>query len=125
MSRFNKDEALAQIRRAKLSHVRWRAYAQSLVAGISVDEERVPVRDTACQFGQWYHGAGTEQLGQLECFRKVGAPHEALHAVYAEIYNLVQKHQLEQAAGRLEELVTVSRILLELIDGLESEVIRL
>jgi hypothetical protein len=122
MSEIQKDEALAQIRRAKLSHIRWRAYAQGLVGGIPVDEERVPVSHTACQFGHWYTGDGARQLGELATFRQLAEPHEKLHAIYAEVYGLVQKKEFVLADARLDDLVAVSRVLLDLMDRLEQEV---
>jgi len=122
LSDDSRAEALGMIRKAKLSHVRWRAYAQSMVAGVPVDEDRVPVQHTDCQFGQWYFGAGMRQLGDLELYKKVREPHETLHNVYAEIHTLIGNHNLAAANVKLEELVAASRELLDLMDALEAEV---
>lgn len=119
----NKGELLAVIRRAKSSHIRWRAYAQGLVSGVPISEDRLPVRHTDCKFGQWYYGEGTRQLGHLEIFRDVEAPHEMLHAVYGQIHELVvQQGDNHRAHTKLDELIAISRTLLEQIDILEQEV---
>ena len=119
----NKEELLGIIRRAKSSHIRWRAYAQGLVSGVSVGEDRLPVKHTDCKFGQWYYGEGKQQLGHLDIFKDVEAPHEMLHAVYGQIHELVVKQgDSRNAHGKLEELVAISRTLLEQIEILEQEV---
>jgi hypothetical protein len=119
----NKQELLALIRRAKSSHIRWRAYAQGLVSGVPVDNDRLPVKHTDCKFGQWYYGDGMRQLGHLDIFRDVAGPHEMLHAVYAQIHDLVTKSHSDKAAhAKLDDLVAISRTLLEQIELLEQEV---
>jgi len=119
----NKEELLALIRRAKSSHIRWRAYAQGLVSGVPVAEDRLPVKHTDCKFGQWYYGEGKKLLGDLDIFKDVEAPHEMLHAVYGQIHDLVvTQGDTHRAHAKLEELVAISRTLLEQIEILEQEV---
>lgn len=119
----HKEELLALIRRAKSSHIRWRAYAQGLVSGVPVAEDRLPVKHTDCKFGEWYYGEGKRLLGELDVFKDVEAPHEMLHAVYDQIHDLVVNQGDNQSAhGKLEELVAISRTLLEQIEILEQEV---
>ena len=119
----NKDELLAVIRKAKSSHIRWRAYAQGLVSGVQVGEDRLPVKHTDCKFGQWYYGEGKKLLGHLDIFKDVEAPHEMLHAVYGQIHDLVvNQGDSHSAHGKLEELIAISRTLLEQIEILEEEV---
>lgn len=119
----NKEELLAVIRKAKSSHIRWRAYAQGLVSGVQVGEDRLPVKHTDCKFGQWYYGEGKKLLGHLDIFKDVEAPHEMLHAVYGQIHELVMNQGDNRTAhGKLEELVAISRTLLEQIEILEQEV---
>lgn len=119
----NKEELLALIRRAKSSHIRWRAYAQGLVSGVPISDDRLPIKHTDCKFGQWYYGEGARQLGHLDIFRDVEAPHEMLHAVYGQIHELVvQQGDNHTARHKLDELIAISRTLLEQIDILEQEV---
>ena len=123
MRHENKEELLAIIRRAKSSHIRWRAYAQGLVGGVAVTEDRLPVKHTDCKFGQWYYGEGKKLLGHLDIFKDVEAPHEMLHAIYGQIHELVVKQGDNHSAhNKLEELIAISRTLLEQIEILEEEV---
>ncbi len=117
-----KDHLLALIRKAKSSHIRWRAYAQGLVAGVKVQEDRLPISHTDCKFGHWYYGEGRSQLGDLNIFEDIEGPHEMLHAIYGQIFELVQNGKSEKAHRKLDEMVSVSRSLLEQIELLEAEV---
>lgn len=116
-----KAELLALIRRAKSSHIQWRAFAQGLVGGVKFEESRAPVKHTECKFGKWYYGEGRKQLGDLEIYGDIEGPHEMLHAIYEQVHTLVQKKQVEAARQKLGELVGVSQTLLELLDLLEKE----
>jgi hypothetical protein len=118
----SKTELLSRIRRAKSSHIRWRAFAQGLVAGVKVNEERLPVMHADCQFGQWYYGEGRALLGQVAIFNDIEGPHEMLHAVYAKVYQLVCDGHTAKARSKLDELVAVSRTLIEQIELLEAEI---
>lgn len=122
MSQVDKTELLALIRRAKSSHIRWRSYAQGMVDGMPVDDDKAPVRHTDCRFGQWYLGEGTRALGEMEVFRAIQAPHETLHGIYEQIHGLVARKDYENASIKLNQLVEISRTLLEQIELLEQEV---
>ncbi len=117
-----KTELLSKIRRAKSSHIRWRAFAQGLVAGVSVNEDRAPIQHTDCQFGTWYYSEGRELFGDSEIFMDIEGPHEMLHAIYAQVFELVKKGKKEKAHAKLDDLIAVSRTLLEQIEILESEI---
>jgi hypothetical protein len=88
---MEKKEVISQLRKAKTAHIRWRSYAQALVAGVPMDEGKVPVIHTDCEFGRWYFGEG-QALADLPGFRAINEPHEQLHTVYMEIF----KHLFEE-----------------------------
>jgi hypothetical protein len=123
MSGLEKDDLIEVIRKAKSSHIRWRSYAQALVDGVPLGEDRAPVSHTDCRFGLWYYGEGKEQLGTVQAFRDIEQPHAELHSIYAQIDALVAEGKLAEAREKLGELVEVSRSLLEKIERLEGEVI--
>lgn len=117
-----KAQLLAMIRRAKSSHIKWRAYAQGIVAGVNVKEDQVPVRHTDCQFGKWFFGEGQRLLGHLEVFQNIDGPHEMLHSVYEQIFALMQEGKTDAAREKLDQLVEISKTLLEEIELLAAEV---
>lgn len=136
---MEKQAALSMLRMARSAHIQWRARAQSLVAGIEVDQDGIPILYTDCKFGKWYYGDGQE-LNELESFRAIEEPHQQLHLVYMEIFKKVcgdercsllkrvfhskKQHRQEQLAAAkvlLAELVDISKTLLSLIDALERD----
>jgi len=125
MSQLSQQELLEAIRKAKSSHIRWRSYAQALVDGVDLGDGRAPVSHLDCRFGRWYYGDGREQLGHLSDFQEIEEPHEKLHTTYAQIDALVADGKLIEARELLDELVGISRSLLEKIERLEEDVKRL
>lgn len=136
-----KQEALSQIRKAKGAHIRWRAFAQALVSGVAVDEEKIPVEHTSCAFGKWYHGRGQVDLGHLDSYAGIATPHEMLHAIYRRIFDTLhgdenislltkifsgkaarEREKYHVAREYMEELIGVSTTMLMALDMLEREV---
>jgi hypothetical protein len=140
MSATNKQEALDKLRKAKGAHIKWRSYAQALVSGVSVSDDKVPVEHTNCAFGQWYHGDGKRMLGHLVSYEGIYTPHEMLHEIYKRIFNVMhsddasglkklfsskatrERERMELAREYMEELVGVSETLLTALDILEQEI---
>ena len=139
---MNKGEAIATIRKAKSAHIKWRSFAQALIAGVAVTDDKIPKLHTDCEFGKWYYGAGHEHLGHLEGFRAIDSPHEMLHAVYSRIYDTLHgkerlwsrlftgeternRRKMELAQTFMVELVAISETLLVAISILEQEVLKL
>jgi len=140
---MTKKDIIQQLRAAKAAHIQWRAYAQAIVGGFSVDQNHVPVIHTNCKFGQWYYGKG-QMLSSLSSYSAIDGPHAMLHQVYMEIFKLMfgevkkgflgglftskekvrQKNQ-KQAEELMQNLISVSETLLEAINMLEQEVIDL
>lgn len=134
---IDKKLALENLRKAKGAHIKWRSYAQALVAGVEVNEDKLPVEHTDCAFGKWYHGDGKEQLGSLISYDAIYTPHEMLHEIYKRIYAVLHaedkggffsskasrdQKKLLEARSIMEELVGVSETLLKTIEILEQEI---
>lgn len=136
---MTKTDALQRLRSAKTAHLQWRARAQALVAGVSIDEDKLPMLHTDCKFGQWYYGDG-QDLSSLEAFKSIESPHELLHAVYMKLFQTLhgeddrsgwaklfgskadfKDKQIAEAKRHLDELVDISKTLLSTIEVLESE----
>jgi hypothetical protein len=138
----DKKVALNAIRKAKAAHIKWRSYAQALVAGVDVSDEKVPVAHTNCDFGRWYYGQGQAELGGLDSFQGIAAPHEMLHAIYSKIFDTLYRQEkrsllqkifaretahgrYDQARAYMADLVAASETLLTAIDLLEKEIVSL
>ncbi len=134
----DRDAVLAQIRAAKSAHMRWRSYAQAIISGVEIEENKVPVRHTDCTFGKWYYGEGQKLLGHLDAYQAIATPHKVLHAIYERIYQTIHKEEKKglsrlwhkespqarkvQAREHLDELIGASETLLKTLDILEQEI---
>lgn len=138
---MNKHELIAKLRKAKTAHIRWRSYAQALVLGVPMDEGKIPVLHTDCEFGSWYYGEG-QALAGLAPFRAIEEPHEQLHAIYMEIFKhlfgeqsgglfrrligrrgAADKNRQNAIKSLLDELLKISERLIGQIEGLEGIVV--
>jgi len=133
---MTKKEIIQQLRAAKAAHIQWRAYAQAIVGGFSVDQNHVPVIHTNCKFGQWYYGKG-QMLSNFSAYGSIDGPHAMLHQIYMEIYKLkfgevkagwfrskakMKLQNQKKAEELMQNLVSVSETLLEAITMVEQEV---
>ncbi len=139
---MDKTQILAQLRSAKSAHIKWRSYAQALVAGLPLDNSQVPVIHTDCSFGKWYYGAG-QRLATLAAYRAIETPHELMHGIYMQLFKLLfetedqgffqrligaskrKQEKNEQIDTLVGKLVDMSRTLLEALEVLEKEIIAL
>ena len=85
---MNKDTIASIITSAKRSHKTWLENARTLVEGMPLDKEQVPVNSTDCQFGKWYYGEG-QALKAMINFKEIEGHHDALHQTYREIFVLL------------------------------------
>ncbi len=95
-----KREVITRLRKAKTAHIRWRGYAQALVTGVPLDEDRIPIVHTDCEFGRWYYGAG-QALQVFPPFQAIAAPHEQLHLVYMQIVKQLFEPERDGLLARL------------------------
>lgn len=140
---MDKKQLIANLRAAKSAHIKWRSYAQALVAGLPVSENQVPVIHTDCVFGRWYYGQG-QQLSALPGYQAIEIPHEALHGIYMQIFKLLfemedtgffaklvgstrknDERRRDQINTLLNNLVEMSKTLLTAIELLEQEIMRM
>lgn len=115
-------EALQSLRKAESAHIEWRLLVEHRISGIDVPEDRIPVRETDCEFGKWLDGEGRQLFGQQDHFVLAKNAHETLHAVYHEIHENLVEGLLEQAKRRLPELVMSSAVLLAALTLLERDI---
>jgi hypothetical protein len=85
---MNKDLIVSIIRNAKASHKRWVENALSLIEGLPLDKNQVPVNATDCEFGTWYYAEG-QALRGIPAYREIEEHHDVLHQTYREIFVLL------------------------------------
>lgn len=139
---MDRKTIVTMLRSAKSAHIKWRTYAQALVSGLDVDDDKVPVLHTDCEFGKWYYGNG-QVLSSIPSYKTIEHPHEMMHKLYLKLFqHLFKEEDLslfsrllgKKSASReddtvrdklLKEVIEMSKILLEAIEVLENDIIRM
>lgn len=137
---MNKEETLEQLGAAKKAHIKWVNRAKSLVRGIPVEKDAIPVDSTECQFGQWFYGEGQKlnMMSNMDCLGTIESLHFTLHDTYMKIFKIyfgetnrsffsklfktkskVTDQEKEIAQDYFESLEATSKQLLEEIGRLE------
>jgi hypothetical protein len=136
-------DTLDKLRQAKSAHLGWVIRAQALLNGKPADEDKEPVQHTHCLFASWYYGEG-KKLAGLKSYQAIDEPHKQLHAVYADIcellteddkgtlltrftgqYDKQKQQQMHQARIQFRRLQNLSNILGNKLDMLEKDLRRL
>lgn len=85
---MNKNEVIATLNSAILSHKKWVSNALALIEGVPLDKEQVPVNSTECEFGKWYYSVG-QNLIEIPGFKDIEESHDKLHRTYMEIFAIL------------------------------------
>ena len=81
---------LRNIRAARRAHVLWVQRAKSLVNGLSIKRDQIPLEVTTCEFGRWFYCDGQILLSIFteEAVIKVEEKHKELHDIYMKIFKI-------------------------------------
>lgn len=87
---MEKIEVLKSIRAARRAHTQWVDKAKSLVNGIPVKKEQIPLEVTECSFGKWFYCDEQILLSFFteEAIGKLDNKHKELHDVYMKIFKI-------------------------------------
>jgi len=137
---MNKNETIDHLHSAKKAHVKWVQRAKALIEGLPIEKDAIPVDCTECKFGQWFYGDGQNlnAIPGMDCLKEIEALHFKLHDSYMKIFKVyfgemnrsffsklfnmkkkVTENDKEIARDYYDQLLEVSRDLLEVIDKLE------
>ncbi|MCI5144819.1 MAG: hypothetical protein D3923_04660 [Candidatus Electrothrix sp. AR3] len=85
---MDKNQIIATLRDAVLTHKQWVNNALALIEGVPLDKTKVPVNSTECQFGKWYYNDG-QNLKGFPGFKDIESSHDKLHRTYMEIFSIL------------------------------------
>ena len=87
---MKKTEIVQKIRSARLAHVQWVQRAKSLVKGLPIKEEDIPLTSDACSFGKWFYSDGQILLAIFneKHVRELEVLHTNLHEEYMSIFKI-------------------------------------
>ena len=81
-------DIITRLEQARISHLHWIANAEALIRGVPLDKASVPLLDTDCQFGQWYHGEG-RILRHFQHYDMLHHYHHQVHRIYMDIFTIL------------------------------------
>ncbi len=87
---MDKETVLEHLSAAKKAHIKWVNRAKSLVEGLPVDKDAIPMDSTECQFGMWFYSEGQKlnMLTNMDCMGTIEGLHSQLHDTYLRIFKL-------------------------------------
>jgi len=133
---MTKQEAIEQLRKAKLGHKKWISYAKAIHMGIPLKNESLPVIETECDFGKWYYRDG-QIFSNFESFRSIEEPHGILHNTYMKMYKTMEepiqtglfvskskaeRKKAEQMNELMDKLIQISEILINNLNRFEMDI---
>ena len=140
---MEKENILDELRSAKVAHLKWVQRAKSLISGVPIEKEAIPLDYTDCMFGKWFYSVGQEiaLMPGMTIMDSIGEKHTALHSIYFKIFQIyfgdqarsffskllkmkkkVSSAEQEMAEQYYEELESVSKELLDMIGRLERRI---
>ena len=99
---MDKISIVSTLRKAKRAHKLWIDRANSLIIGIPIDKDQIPMDHTECAFGKWYFSDGQE-LKSYKHFNKIDDYHNDIHRLYREIFSILFGEEKEKKSffGRI------------------------
>lgn len=140
---MEKENILNELRSAKVAHLKWVQRAKSLISGMPVEKEAIPLDYTDCMFAKWFYSVGQEiaLMPGMSVMDAIGEKHTALHNVYFKIFQIyfgdttrsffskllkikkkVSSAEEEMALQYYNNLEGISKELLEMIGRLERRI---
>jgi hypothetical protein len=140
---MKKKEIVQKIRTARFAHIQWVQRAKSLVNGLPIKEEDIPLTPDTCAFGKWFYSDGQillaifneKQVKELEVL------HNKVHEEYMNIFKIyfdfssisffsklinrgkkVSEIEKRQAIGHLSALETISDDLIKSLNIMETKI---
>ena len=108
---------------AQYDHLRWvHRVAMSLEEATLKLGEAELIDHHHCRFGNWYYGHGMVRYGHLKAFQELEDIHREVHKAGTETIRLREAGRLDEAHGRMGELLRLKDRILEQLAALQASV---
>ena len=113
----------AFIQTVKMDHIVWKLEIYKVMMGLS-HKSIIDFSDhTTCRLGKWYYqGEGSTKYSGLSQFRKLEGPHTLVHQSGISALQAIEKGNNKEAITYLEKMEHSSRMVLDLLTSLSSEI---
>jgi methyl-accepting chemotaxis protein len=105
---------------AKSDHMIWRKKLSEMVAGRTRLDAKELADHHSCRLGKWYDSLADQGLTSHRAYKALAAPHQAVHAAGIEAARLYNSGDLDGALRCIEQVATISRDVLRLLDELAA-----
>lgn len=105
---MGKETALKSLSDAKKEYTRWVMRAETMMEGLPIGPEQIPVKSTECDFGIWLSGEGQKvaKMPGMDSFKTIVESHEQVHDLYEKIFFVfgsIEKHPVLHKVPKLEK----------------------
>jgi len=115
----NIQEEIEKIKKIVKAHV---AKGDSLNKMLNGGPVVYPMDSHECTFAKWYYHEALEHLVKLPEYKAIEEPHDIIHSLMNDIFNLYQSNLIDKAKVKMEEWENVSSMLLHATDDLINKI---
>ena len=140
---MEKESIVQVLSSAKVAHLKCVQKAKSLISGMPINNEVIPLGYKDCMFGKWFYSVGQEisMMPGMSVMDSIGMKHKELHEIYFKIFQIyftedeksffskllkikrkISSEEQEIAEQYYEELKVTSKELLRLTGKLERRI---
>lgn len=110
------------IQTVKMDHVVWKSEVYACITGMSDKPVEQIANHQSCRLGKWYfEGDGAARYSGLVAFRRLDAPHQAVHEEGIAAINAARAGHGDEALRALQAMEQASLRVVEALTRLESE----
>jgi len=112
----------AFIQTVQMDHIVWKLDVYKVILGLSNKATSEFADHTMCRLGKWYYqGEGSTKYSTLSQFKKLETPHTAVHQNGIAALKAISNGDNKEAINCLEKMEHASRLVLDLLTSLSSE----
>lgn len=108
------------IQLAKTDHLLWKWNIYNLLLGFGSVSANQLTSHKVCRLGKWYYSDQSISVKNNEAFKKLEAPHKAVHAYAKDAIEHYERENIDKAKSALVRLEEASNEVMELLVELEK-----
>ena len=118
IDRFKTQGGRFDLGKVKAAHMQWRSRLEMVLNGKEALRPEEVTSDRECEFGKWYHSAGSQALSSRPHFAAVGEQHARVHQYARQIVELVKQGRKEDAVSLMREFELTREAFFKALDEL-------
>jgi methyl-accepting chemotaxis protein len=107
---------------AKQKHRMWMINMKAYLLGVEDFKAENVAKHTDCDLGKWIYGYAINEFKGNPSFDELESIHQELHKIIVDIIKLNEAGNKDEALNNYNNLETISRRILVLLDEMEKQV---